>query len=79
VIHTRKLPSFTNLLCTHAALPLYTTASKITKPAKNIPSRQHWNTPGRLSSIRKKLIGSQKMQPESLKDESTGHTSKANF
>lgn len=78
MIHIKGPPSFTNSPHTPTGLPQYTTASKITKPARNIPSR-HSNTPLKLSSIRKKRIGSHKMQPENHNDESTGRSSKANI
>ena len=56
MIHIKGPPRFTNSLHTPAALPPFTTESKITKRGINLPSR-HSNMPQKLSSIRKKLIG----------------------
>ena len=63
---TKELPSSTNSPHTRTVLPPRTTGKKITRPDMNIPNK-HWNMPIRLSSGRRKLIGSLKSQRGSHK------------
>ncbi|MGA2300591.1 MAG: hypothetical protein ABSG77_07850 [Candidatus Acidiferrum sp.] len=53
----KELLNSTNSPHTHTALLRRTTGKKITKPDTSIPSK-HWSMRARLSSGRKKLIGS---------------------
>jgi hypothetical protein len=60
----KELPNSTNMPLTRIVLPLHTTRKKITRAGTSIPSRP-WNMPIKLSSGRKKLIGSRQSQWES--------------
>jgi hypothetical protein len=63
---TKELPISMNSPHTHTVPPPRTMGKKIIRPDTSIPSK-HWNMPIKLSSGRKKLIGSPRSQRGSHK------------